>query len=143
MKDCFACDVNTGRRTPPGGPIIDDELWVADHGIPPLARGYVVLKPRRHVESLADLTAPEAAALGSTAQRLMAAMRTVLGPERIYLCSMGESVRHVHFHLVPRYVDMPPAGPGLLSEVFAERWRVSEDEAAAVAAQIRTALDTD
>ncbi len=141
MERCFACEVNTGRINPPGGPIYADDLWVADHGIPPLVRGYVVLKPRRHVDSLADLNPPEAAALGVVAQRLLAAMRTTLGPERIYICSLGESLRHLHFHLVPRYADMPPAGARLLDAVFAQRWLVAEDEAAEAAQHIRAALD--
>ena len=87
MEGCFACDVNEGRIQPPGGAIYADEHWVADHGIPPLARGYVVLKPRRHVASLAELELSEAATLGVVAQRLTAAMEAVLRPERIYVTS--------------------------------------------------------
>ncbi len=104
-------------------------------------RGFVVLQPRRHVDSLADLNPLEAAALGVVAQRRLAAMRTTLGPERIYICSLGESLRHLHFHLVPRYADMPPSGAQLLDAVFAQRWLVAEDEAAEAARQIRATLD--
>ena len=59
MDDCFTCEVNAGQRPTPVGPVYTDDFWVADHGIPPLVRGYVVLKPRRHVRDLADLTPDE------------------------------------------------------------------------------------
>ena len=64
-RDCFACDVNAGRQTAPGGRVYEeDDYWVADHGFSRLVRGYLVLKPRRHVHELTDLIPEEAATLG-------------------------------------------------------------------------------
>jgi diadenosine tetraphosphate (Ap4A) HIT family hydrolase len=140
MDECFACEVNDGRRVPPGGTIYQDEHWQADHGTPPLVNGHIVLKPKRHVEDLADLMPDEAATLGIAAQRLQAAMRIALEPERVYMCSFGEAVRHLHFHLLPRYAQMPARGPNLVEELFSGRWRCTDEQAEEAADRVRSAL---
>jgi histidine triad (HIT) family protein len=141
MDACFTCEVNAAVRPTPGGPIFADGTWVADHGIPPILPGYVVLKPRRHVPDLADLTPEEAAGLGTVSRSVMAAIRAALQPERIYVCSFVESVpQHLHFHLLPRYATMPPLGPGLLERIFAGEWAVSEGDAATATNLIRAQL---
>ncbi len=142
MAECFACDVNAGGEPAPGGPIYRDDLWLADHGIDRLVRGYVVLKPLRHVHELADLLPDEAATLGPVMRRSLAAMRTALVTDRIYVCSFAETVRHLHFHLLPRYADMPGLGPDLVSDLFAGRWSCSLGEAEDAAENVRIALAT-
>jgi diadenosine tetraphosphate (Ap4A) HIT family hydrolase len=134
---CIACAINNGNLVPPGGPIYIDELWQADHELTPLLPGYVILKPRRHVHELADLSDAESATLGPVMRRLLAAMRSVLAPQRIYVVSFAETVHHLHFHLIPRYQDMPALGPDLLRDVLAGRWRCDARSAAGVATQIR------
>jgi len=129
-----------GLRAPPGGTIYEDENWIADHGMPSLVRGYVVLKPKRHVEEITGLLTPESATFGPAYQQLVGAMNLALAPERIYTCSFAEAVRHIHFHLVPRYADMPGIGPELLPAVFAGQWMCTEAEATEAADQLRSAL---
>jgi len=107
-----------------------------------LVRGYVVLKPKRHVHELADLWPEEAVSLGQVAQILVRAMRSTLGAERIYICSFAETVHHLHFHLIPRYADMPALGPKLVPDLFAERWGCSVAEAEIAAERIRSAIST-
>ncbi len=137
---CLACDVNALRIVPPGDTILRTDTWVADHCIPPMVRGYLILKPRRHVTAMADLDPAEAADFGVVAQRLMAAMREVLAPERIYVFAFGESLAHLHVHLMPRHAGMPPSGGALIERVFAHEWLVGETEAADTARRIREAL---
>jgi diadenosine tetraphosphate (Ap4A) HIT family hydrolase len=132
--------VNAGLIPAPGGVIYEDELWRAEHGVDRLVRGYVVLKPKRHVHELADLTPPEAATLGAVAQTLLRAMRTALQTERIYVCSFAETVHHLHFHMLPRYASMPALGPMLIKDVFDGRWACSQQEAEEAADHIRSVL---
>jgi diadenosine tetraphosphate (Ap4A) HIT family hydrolase len=141
MADCLGCDVNAGRISPPGGTIFEDDHWVADHGIDLLLRGYVVLKPRRHVHEMADLLPEEAATFGPAAQRLLSAMRAALETERIYICSFAETVHHLHFHLLPRYPDMPALGPELVADLFNHRWACTLADAEIAADRIRWALE--
>ena len=132
-----------GRVEAPGGTIFDDGFWHVDHAVePPFARGWLILKPHRHVESVAELSAAECVALGPLLRRLAGALERALAAERVYVCLFGETVRHVHFHLVPRTRELPAEGPMLLPELFGDerRWGCSADEAAAAADEIRRAL---
>jgi Diadenosine tetraphosphate (Ap4A) hydrolase and other HIT family hydrolases len=139
-EDCFTCAVNAGQIEAPGGVIYRDEHWIAEHGVDRLVRGYVVLKPKRHVHEAADLLPEEAAALGLALRTLLTAMRATLEPERIYVCSFAETVHHLHFHLIPRYADMPGLGPHLVPDLFDEKWGCTLEEAGLAAERIRAAI---
>ena len=140
MEACFTCEVNAGRVKAPGGTIYDDSLWLAEHGVDRLVQGYVVLKPLRHVHEVADLTPDEAAALGPALSSLLSGMRTALNTERIYVCSFAETVLHLHFHLLPRYANMPALGPHLVPDLFDGRWGCTLVEAEMAADRIRSAI---
>jgi diadenosine tetraphosphate (Ap4A) HIT family hydrolase len=140
VVDCLTCEVNAGRIVAAGGIIYESTLWQAEHGVDRLVRGYVVLKPKRHVHELADLSPEEASTLGPALQALLRAMRSSLGAERIYVCSFAETVLHLHFHLLPRYAGMPALGPNLMSDLFAARWGCTIAQAEEAATRIRAAL---
>jgi diadenosine tetraphosphate (Ap4A) HIT family hydrolase len=140
--DCLGCDVVAGRVAAPGGIIWDDALWQVDHAVPLLLRGWLIVKPKRHVESIAELDPDEAAALGPLLRDTAAAVTAALQPERVYVLSLGESVRHVHWHVLPRYADMPADGVEVVPHLFSpERpWECSEADAADAAAAVRRLL---
>ena len=60
MEGCVACDLTAGRRPLPGGRIHSTEHWAVEHCIGPLGLGTLIVKPIRHVSSLAALTEAEA-----------------------------------------------------------------------------------
>ena len=139
----MACDVLAGRLAAPGGVIFEDELWMLDHSVSPcVLRGWLILKPKRHVEHLAELTDDEAASLGPLVQEASRALMHALGAERVYALSMGELVQHVHIYLLPRYEHMPKSGLDVLSMMFSDErpWGCTEDEAAEAAALVRSEL---
>jgi diadenosine tetraphosphate (Ap4A) HIT family hydrolase len=138
---CLACDVIDGRVVAPGGVILDDGLWLVDHSTSPvLLPGFLIIKPRRHVEGIAELTTEEAAALGPLLRRVCRAVMEALRPERVYVCSFGEAVRHLHWYVVPRYAGMPATGPAVISAMFADRSWAAPDSAAIEAADKVRAL---
>ena len=69
--------------------------------------GWLILKPLRHVTSLADLNADEAARLGPLTQRVSAALTAELACSKVYLANFAEGPNsaHIHFHVVPRPPD--------------------------------------
>jgi diadenosine tetraphosphate (Ap4A) HIT family hydrolase len=139
---CLACDVLAGRIEPPGGTIYEDEGWVVDHSISPVAlRGWLIVKPRRHVENFGELTDEEAVRFGPISRSAAAAVQKGLGAERVYVCSFGEEWRHVHVHVVPRYPGMEPMSWELLGEMWsgASKWGCSDEEAAGAADAVREA----
>ncbi len=105
---CPLCDQAAGRVVAPGGPIHDDGLWVVNHHTGTHTDpGELIVLLRRHAESLADLTAPEASALGPVLRGAVAAVERLVRPERTYVASYNESVRHVHFFILPRTSALP------------------------------------
>lgn len=106
---CSICDQVAGRAVAPGGSIHDDGLWLVSHHPGPQADpGELIVQTRRHCESLAALTDAEAAALGPVLQATVAAVERVIRPERTYVATYGERVRHVHFFVLPRTRALPP-----------------------------------
>lgn len=71
-----------------------------------------------------------------------AALKTALGAERVYVCSFGESVPHVHFYLVPRYAGMPANGVDVINTMFSQAspWACSDEEAAEAAERVRSEM---
>ena len=105
---CSACAEIRGEVTAPGGIIMDDGLWFVSHHTGAFSDpGELIVKTRRHCESLGELNDSEAAALGPLLSAAVAAMDRVIDAERIYAVSFNERVRHVHFLLLPRTAGMP------------------------------------
>ena len=105
---CAACAEVAGQISAPGGVILDDGLWFVSHHTGPFTDpGELIVKTRRHCESLAELTPAEAKALGPILQTAVRALERAVVAERIYAVSFNERLRHVHFLLLPRTADMP------------------------------------
>ena len=105
---CSACAEIAGEVSAPGGVLHDDGLWfVSHHTGAQTDPGELIVKTRRHCESLAELTSEEAAALGPVLRSAIRALERVIVAERIYAVSFNERIRHVHFLLLPRTRDMP------------------------------------
>jgi diadenosine tetraphosphate (Ap4A) HIT family hydrolase len=108
LPPCSACAEIAGTISAPGGVIHDDGLWFVSHhtGLH-TDPGELIVKTRRHCESLAELTREEAEALGPVLHQAVHALERVVPAERIYAVSFNERVRHVHFLLLPRTAAMP------------------------------------
>jgi diadenosine tetraphosphate (Ap4A) HIT family hydrolase len=105
---CSACAELAGQITAPGGPIFDNGLWFVSHHTGAFTDpGELIVKTRRHCESLAELTREEAESLGPVLHSAVRALELVVPAERIYAVSFNERVRHLHFLLLPRTADMP------------------------------------
>jgi len=73
----------------------------------PIVPGHVLVLPTRHVPRLADLSEPELASLMSTVQKVGSVVERVYGADALTVAcqdgkAAGQSVPHVHFHLLPR-----------------------------------------
>jgi diadenosine tetraphosphate (Ap4A) HIT family hydrolase len=120
---CKVCEELAGRIPAPGGPVFQNRWWeVAHHTGAWTDPGELIVKSRRHVESLALLDPEEAASLGPVLGAAVAAVERVVRPERVYVASYGERVRHVHFFILPRTTGLP-AG-----HVFSDVYRRGRSE---------------
>lgn len=108
-SSCYSCAFDSQPNPPPRELIYVGPQWRVAHAFGTELPGWLVLLPRRHVVSLDELTAAEAADLGPLLREIPLALRQVTGCEKIYvaLFAEAEGFRHIHFHLIPW-----PAGLG-------------------------------
>lgn len=148
--NCVSCDILAGKRTSPGGTIYENDHWHVDSVIAPVYwQGFLIIKLKRHCEHLADLTPAEAASLGPTIQLTCQALTAVLDPGKVYICSIGDGVKHIHFWALPRPRTMRPGMRRVsrhlnmragLTRLGFKRWVYSDDEVAVLAGQLRRKL---
>lgn len=108
---CLFCRIAAGEI--PSDRVYEDDLVIVFRDINPRAPTHVLAIPRRHLDSVADLTDAD----GDLLSALFAAMRTVaerggLKGYRIVSnvgAESGQSVFHLHFHLLGgRSMAWPP-----------------------------------
>lgn len=133
--DCIFCTLISGRA--PVSIIESDEHVVAFLDAFPVAPGHVLVSPRRHVETLSELSQDEGAAVFACAQRVAGRVRDRLAPAANLHLSDGveadQDVPHVHLHVIPRH-----AGDQVVLDLPGERAdRAQLDAVAATLASSR------
>jgi diadenosine tetraphosphate (Ap4A) HIT family hydrolase len=128
--------------------IYEDEYWHVDSVIGPVFwRGFLIMKLKRHCEHLAELTPKEAETLGPIIRTACLALTEVCKPAKVYVCSFGDRIRHIHFWVLPRppwmragmhwvflHLDMR----AILTRRFGvKRWVCSDEEVAEMANSVR------
>jgi histidine triad (HIT) family protein len=110
---CLFCRIATGEIT--AKKVYEDDHVVAFNDINPQAPTHVLVIPRRHIATLDDLTEDEAAIIGMTLVRVSQIARNLqLNSEGYRVVvnhgeAAGQTVFHVHFHLVGgRNLSWPP-----------------------------------
>jgi histidine triad (HIT) family protein len=104
----------------------------------PLFKGHVLVLPRAHYQTLADLPAELVGPLFAQVRRVSAALPPALGAQGSFVGlnnTVSQSVPHLHVHVVPR-----TRGDGLRGFFWPRHRYASEAEAADYARRIRVAL---
>jgi len=104
VDGCLACDLAEGRLELPGGVIHESALFFVEHCVGPLGVGTLLVKPRRHVTRVAELTDEEAAELGPLLRRSAQVVDELVRPEQVYTCLWSHAGRvpvHIHWVVMP------------------------------------------
>lgn len=136
-KPCAFCAVVAGDA--PADVVRSDAATVAFLDTKPVFPGHVLLVPRTHVTTLADLPADELPAFFALAQRLERAVEGAMdAPGSLVLINnvISQSVPHLHLHVIPRRPK-----DGLRFFLGPRHPYGSPDESAAVARRIAAALE--
>ncbi len=103
MNDCLFCSIIAGEIT--SNKVYEDEHVYAFRDINPQAPTHILVVPKEHIASVADLTEENvsAAARCLTAAAKIAREEGLTGGYRVVSnCGddAGQSVKHLHFHIL-------------------------------------------
>jgi histidine triad (HIT) family protein len=137
VTDCTFCDIHAGAV--PAHTVFAGELVVAFLDARPVFKGHVLVVPRRHYVTLADLPATMIEPFFAVVQRVSAVLPGALGAQGTFVAMnniVSQSVPHLHAHVVPR-----TKGDGLRGFFWPRLRYKSDAEAAEYAQIIKAALD--
>jgi len=88
--------------------VFEDEHTLAFMDIMPQADGHTLVVPKAEGENIFDIPADALAAAVRTTQRVARAVRGAFDPPGLMITQLngapaGQSVFHLHFHIIPRY----------------------------------------
>jgi len=101
----------------PAFKVYEDEHALALMDLFPQARGHVLVVPKAEARNLLDVDPEALAALMRRVQRVAGAVRTALNPDGISVMQFngaagGQTVFHLHFHVIPRFEGEAMKGHG-------------------------------
>ncbi len=107
-NDCIFCKIANGEI--PSKTIYEDENFRVILDLGPATKGHALILPKEHYANLFELPEETAAAAMKVAKKLSAQMVENLGADGLNLVQnngevAGQTVKHFHLHLIPRYKD--------------------------------------
>ena len=111
MSDCLFCKIAAGEMQ--SNEAYSDQRVYAFHDIAPKAPTHILVIPRKHIEKLSDVEPGDEALVGEVVARAAAIARDLKLPHFRLVANngagAGQSVFHVHFHLLGgRALSWPP-----------------------------------
>jgi histidine triad (HIT) family protein len=93
--------------------IVKDPDFVAFLDINPVAKGHVLVVPKKEVDYIFDMDDVDLAEMVIFAKRVATAMKKVIACKKIGMTVIGLEVPHAHIHLIPitNESDMDFNGP--------------------------------
>jgi histidine triad (HIT) family protein len=97
--------------------VFEDEHALAFLDLFPQARGHTLVLPKAPARNLLDIDPDALGELGVRVQRVARGVRAALAPDGLTISQFngaagGQSVFHLHFHIIPRWEDQPLGGHG-------------------------------
>lgn len=138
VTDCTFCDIAAGKIA--AHVVLADDVVVGFLDARPVFKGHVLVVPRQHYVTLADLPAELLAPYFGAVRLVSAQLPAALGSQGTFVAInniVSQSVPHLHTHVVPR-----TKGDGLRGFFWPRRKYASDEEAAQYASRISAALGT-
>ena len=107
-NDCIFCKIANGEI--PSKTVYEDENFRVILDLGPATKGHALILPKEHYANLFELPDDTAAAAMKVAKKLSSQMVENLGADGLNLVQnngevAGQTVKHFHLHLIPRYKD--------------------------------------
>ena len=118
MDNCFFCKLMNEKMEGKSKYILENELALGRYDDYPVSKGHMEFVTKRHVATIFDTTMEEKAAIFELIEQAKAMLDNEYHPDGYNIginCgeAAGQSVMHVHVHLMPRYkgdVENPRGG---------------------------------
>lgn len=105
---CFISNKHAGKVKTAGVTIYEDDyVYVGHIDGEKIYLGHIMIDLKRHVPTLGDMNMDEAKAFGIVMATVSKALMESEKAEHIYSLVSGNSVPHLHMHIVPRYPNTP------------------------------------
>jgi histidine triad (HIT) family protein len=101
----------------PAAKVYEDESALAFLDLFPQSRGHTLVLPKVSARNLFDIEAAALESLILRVQKVARGVRAALKPDAVALMQFngqasGQSVFHLHFHIIPRWEGVPMKGHG-------------------------------
>ncbi len=109
-NDCIFCAIADGEI--PSFKVYEDDLVVAYLHINPFTKGHALVIPKAHFAGLLDTPDETLAAVVVRVKKVATHLKAALPCDGFNILqnngeAAGQTVKHVHFHIVPRYGGAP------------------------------------
>ncbi len=112
-SQCLFCGIVTGKI--PAKKVYEDEHALAFLDINPRNPGHTLVIPKKHFETILDMGEKDAGKLFESVRKVAAVVMSGTSSQGISIGQSngqvaGQVVRHVHFHVIPRFANEGPVG---------------------------------
>jgi diadenosine tetraphosphate (Ap4A) HIT family hydrolase len=119
-KPCLFCTLPEARI------IISNDLAIAVRDGFPVSRGHTLIIPKRHVATFFDTTTEERLSMFELMDKAKLALDAELHPAAYNIgvndgAAAGQTISHVHIHLIPRYAGDNDDPRGGIRWIFPEK----------------------
>ena len=118
MRECPFCNI--------AGPLVENELAVAIYDRYPVTDGHSLVMPKRHITDPGEMTEDEIRAVLELVSRVRAHLEMNNQPDGYNIGvnigrAAGQSIMHVHIHVIPRYAGDRKAPKGGVRGVIPDK----------------------
>ena len=123
MDSCLYCDrkYQNSDRT-----VLENDLWFVNYDNHPVARGHMKIIPKRHVNSIVELTDEELLSMREIMQKAIQMIDEKFHPDGYNIGinhrrAAGQTKFHLHIHYIPRYEGDTDDPTGGVRNVFPDK----------------------
>jgi histidine triad (HIT) family protein len=113
MEQCLFCGIVAGKI--PAKKVYEDDHSIGFLDINPRNPGHTLVIPKKHSETILDMSEKDAGKLFESVQKVAAMVKNGTSSQGISIGmsngqAAGQVVRHVHIHVIPRFANEGPVG---------------------------------
>lgn len=107
-SQCIFCKIANGEI--PSTTLYEDDSFRAIFDISPASKGHAIILPKNHAKDICELSKEDGEKIFLVAQKVAKGLKKATGCDGINILqnngeAAGQTVFHLHVHVIPRYQD--------------------------------------